>query len=295
MTARTLWLHVGIPKTSTTSFQSWMRAHAAEIERYGLSYPPLFGQGNDKHNFLVGALRHDKALGALEQLLDTTDAPNLLLSDEGLSNHLDDFDPAALDKFRQLTENWIVKILILSREAKSWTRSYHKQCVLNPDNGASPVWGTSLTVEDLSTHPRIRRLLETETLAADLQTAFGAAHVHHYQYEDPSWFGACLKVLGIDMSEEVKLLRSNQSLPDWAIEVLRRVNGLTSDQNMRDSWKRALQLYLSSNHTILTNLSSDQEVRIEARILMEIKAAFRDNPTEMQDDIDPFLAQLGER
>lgn len=290
MTTRILWLHVGIPKTSTTSFQSWMREHAAEIERSGLSYPPLFGQGNDKHNFLVGALRRDKELSVLKQLLETTEAPNLLLSDEGLSNHLDDFDPASIERFRQLTENWAVKILLLSRDGKSWTRSYHKQCVLNPDNGASPLWGTHMTVAEISSHPRIERLLETDSLAADLQTAFGAERVHHFQYEDPNWFEACLNVLGVNMAGE--LPQSNKSLPDWAIEVLRRVNAMTSNQNIRKGWKMALQSYLSSNHTILTNLSSEQEVVVEQGSLVAIKAALTHFPTAMQNDVGQFLEQI---
>ena len=48
MTTRTLWLHVGIPKTSTTSYQSWMRAQAGALEHAGLLYPDHFGAGNDK-------------------------------------------------------------------------------------------------------------------------------------------------------------------------------------------------------------------------------------------------------
>lgn len=292
MTARTLWLHVGIPKTSTTSFQSWMRANAAEIERFDLSYPPLFGQGNDKHNFLVGALRRDKELGALKQLLDTTETPDILLSDEGLSNHLDDFDPASLERFRALTENWVVKILLMSRDPQSWTRSYHKQCVLNPDNGASPLWGTAQTVEEISTHPRIRRLLNSDALAVDLQTAFGAQKVHQFKYEDPTWFTTCLNLLGIHPVDGAELPQSNRSLPDWAIEVLRRINAMTSDQGIRNGWKLALQAYLSSNHTILTNLSEESDAGIDNDSLIEVQSSFDSFPPHMQGTVTAFLKHL---
>jgi len=292
MTERILWLHVGIPKTSTTSFQSWMRENAAELLKFRLSYPPLFGQGNDKHNFLVGALRQNKELHALKQLLENTNSQHVLLSDEGLSNHLDDFDPNALERFRQLTENWTVKIILMSREAESWTRSYHKQCVLNPDNGASPLWGTSDTVEEISSHPRIIRLLDRDSLAADLQRAFGAQEVHHFEHEDPNWFQTCLDLFGVKIIDGAELPRSNQSLPDWAIEVLRRVNTSTGNQALRNSWKIALQDFLSTNHTILTNLSSATEATINPESLSEIKSTLSLFPIEMQQDVQAFLNQI---
>jgi len=289
---KTLWLHVGIPKTSTTAFQAWMRDHSDALKKRGLIYPPLFGAGNDKHNFLVGDLRRGSDLGTLEALLSETHAPSILLSDEGLSNHLDDFDAEALARFQNLTRDIEVKIILVTREAESWIRSYHKQCVLNPNNGASPLWGTGLSVSEISSHPRIERLLDTKKLAQDLATAFGAADVHKFEYENENWFQTSLKTMGVTMSDAAFLPQTNQSLPDWAIEILRRVNLLTEDRSDRTAWKRALQAYLQTNHTILTNLLDGKTVSVDQDSLSKISADISSIHPQLRKDALEFLNAL---
>ncbi len=266
----TLWLHVGLPKTATTAFQSWMRSNTDDLAEQGVLYPALFGSGGDKHNFIVSWLRNNRNFKRLGKILGASKGDAVLLSNEGLSNHFDDFDGDALSKFREVTQGWDVQIILVTRDAESWVRSYHKQCVLNPNNGGSPLWGTSMTVDEMAKHPRVRRFLENDTFAHDLKCAFGASQVHRFKYEDIDWFQACLSKMGVSMSMAVILPQSNQSLPDWAIEVLRHVNSVTDDMSIRNGWKLSLQNHLSSNHTILTNLSKAGEVPINQNRLLNI-------------------------
>ena len=289
---RKLWLHVGLPKTATTAFQSWMRNNADDLAEQGILYPPLFGTGNDKHNFLVGTLRQNRNFERLEKLLETTSVETFVLSDEGLSNHLDDFSDAALAKFRELTQSWDVRIILVTREAEAWTLSYHKQCVLNPDNGASPLWGTSLTVSEMSHHPRIQRLLNTEKLADDLTKAFGATEVRIHEFESHSWFETCLDGIGVERIEPTMLPRTNQSLPDWSIELLRRVNALTGDQSIRNGWKQALQTYLESNHTILTNLSVSETATVDSVTRRAVLKSYDNLMGEQGSETRAFLLSL---
>ncbi len=288
MTRRTLWLHVGIPKTSTTSYQSWMHSQANALETAGLLYPDQFGAGNDKHNFLVGNLRHRPDLPILERVLSACHTPQMLLSDEGLTNHLDDFNSDALGRFRDLTRDWVVHIILVTREAESWTRSYHKQCVLNPNNGASPLWGTKLTCEEIKAHPRIRRLVDQDGLARDLKTGFGAERVHQFKFEDPTWFNASLDLLGLGLEKDVTLPNSNQSLPDWSIELLRRVNSYTDDTDIRNQWKMALQNYLGTNHTILTNLSG-AKAELDMNVYQNLISNQDSFPSSEKSNADQFL------
>ena len=294
MTTRTLWLHVGIPKTSTTSYQSWMRAQAGALEHAGLLYPDHFGAGNDKHNFLVGNLRHKPDLPILERVLSDCHTPQMLLSDEGLTNHLDDFNPDALGRFRELTQGWTVKIILVTRDAESWTHSYHKQCVLNPNNGASPLWGTQMTSDQIKDHPRIKRLVDHDSLSIDLQTAFGAARVHQFKFEDPDWFRASLDLIGVKFEKAASLPRSNQSLPDWSIELLRRVNSATDDTDIRNQWKMALQSYLGTNHTILTNLSG-AKAELDMNVYKNLTSNQDSFPSSEKSNADQFLDFINQK
>lgn len=289
--ANTLWIHVGLPKTSTTSYQSWMRSNTALLEKSGLHYPDQFGAGNDKHNFLVGNLRHNANLPILEGILSKANSTQLLLSDEGLTNHLDDFRPEALERFRDLTQNWAVKVILVTRESGNWTRSYHKQCVLNPNNGASPLWGTSLTCDEISAHPRIKRLVSHASLAKDLKTAFGAESVNQFNYENPKWFLSSLNLMGVKLNETVTLPRSNQSLPDWSIELLRKINGHTNQTDIRNQWKMALQNFLGSDHTILTNLGNSKQ-RVDEDIFDYLTSIQDEFLSEHIDNIKKFLTSL---
>ncbi len=251
---RKLWLHVGLPKTATTAVQAWMRENAEDLLSTGVLYPPLLGASNDKHDFLVRDLLYAPDLTQLRRLLEQTSASTLLLSDEGLTNHLEDFDDLALAQFRALTPTWEVGIILVTRESSSWVHSYHKQCVLNPKNGASPLWGTSMTSSETATHPRVSRLLNTPQLILDLQSSFGASDIRTFQFEVPGWFDSFLGVLGAEGLVPAKLPPTNRSLPDWAVEVLRRVNDLTPEPYVRNGWREAVQSHLRTDHTVLANL-----------------------------------------
>ncbi len=288
MINRTLWLHVGIPKTSTTAYQSWMRKNAGLLKTSGVVYPDRFGADNDKHNFLVRELRHSPNLEAFEQCLADCHTPNMLLSDEGLTNHLDDFKDESLQRFRELTKDWNVKIILVTRNAASWTRSYHKQCVLNPHNGASPLWGTALTCEEIKDHPRIKRLVDHDGLARDLKIAFGAEFVYPFIYEDTSWFHASLDIMRVNFDSSAKLPHSNQSLPDWSIELLRRVNSYTDLTEIRNQWKIALQSYLGTNHTILTNLTKGSQ-KFDRRTIEFIKSIQHEFLPAHSESVEEFL------
>lgn len=292
-TKRKLWLHVGLPKTATTAFQSWMRHHSDELLKQGISYPPHYGAGNDKHNFLVGALRQNRTLDQLESvLLEAAKVDSILLSDEGLTNHLDDFHEDALAAFRALTQDWDVHVILVTRDANAWLRSYHKQCVLNPNNGASPLWGTSLAASEAADHPRIRRLLAIDELVDDLAAAFGAKEMHRFDFDSEDWFAACLQMISVDSEGSVELPRTNQSLPDWAIEVLRLVNAATASQKIRNAWKLALQNHLKTDHTILTNLSDAVETSLDEAIYESVASAIGPGTSREGVEASAFLNTL---
>ena len=249
--ARSLILHVGLPKTGTSSLQRWFHQHRLELRASGLDYPDPLDQNEHKHGFVTPELRHTATSRTLQEILNRSQQPRILISNEGLSNHFHDFSGAALEAFRKMTSSYTVEVIVITRDKAAWLKSYHKQCVLNPNIDASDLWGTDLTVDEISNHYRVIRLLDTNRLLPDLRVGFGASHVHHVEYGDDNWVGKILQILGVDQLQNHALPQVNTSLPDWSIEWLRHVNSLYAEQQDRALWKHLLRVFLSINNSEL--------------------------------------------
>lgn len=253
-----LYLHCGLPKTGSTALQSWFWHHRAALDRAGLVYPkdPKVVEG--KHGYLIAELRRNTRLPKLARALrGVTVGRDVLLSNEGLSNHFDDFAPAALQTFRALTADYEVNLILLRRPQAAWIRSYYRQAVLNPANGASPLWGTDLSFELFAQHERVQRLADIDGLAQDLQHGFGARHVHRIEFGGQDLLRRVLTALGRPGLATTTLERTNESVPDWAIEVLRHINGVTVSREVRTAWRAVLCQHLGSNHAILRSAAAD--------------------------------------
>lgn len=245
-TPRRLGLHVGLPKTGTSALQRWFSGNPAILGAAGVVYPDGKHRSGDKHQFLVNDLRagrHDR----LRELFESTNAESILLSSEGLTNQFYAFSKESLRRFRDCTKAFQVEVLLVTRRAEAWLDSYHKQCVVNPRNGSSDLYGWALTRTEIEAHPRVRQLLDVPRLSADLLTAFGAVHIQHLRYED-DWFAGVLDWLCLDRTGCPPLPRVNETIPGWAIEVLRRLNASGTPEPRRDWWKGRLSSFLGSNN-----------------------------------------------
>jgi hypothetical protein len=255
-----LILHAGLPKTATSAIQYWFRINRDAMKEFGVAYPYPLGKQNDKHSFLVQELLSQPALPVLSKLLSGESLPGIVLSNEGLSNHLDDFTASALANFRAITSGMDVLVILVTRARQPWLKSYHKQCVLNPRNGSSPLWGTGLTSDEIADIPRIQRLLDHDRLLADLGTAYGANQTLHLCYDEEGWFLRMLEVIGLTDMKNLPLPRVNESIPEWAIETLRRINLAVNDNTERMRWLAAVQIYLNSTNSNLAS-AADQYIK----------------------------------
>lgn len=226
-----LLLHVGLPKTATTSLQKWCDDNRALLGSYGVDYPETDpAEAARKHQFVVA----DLMAGSLErigQLLDRA-APDrrLLISTEGLTNHLYDFPAESLARFRALLAGWHVEAFLVVRAAEAWVRSYYKQLVLNPP-WLQYGYATGLTLDEVSRLPRVRRLLDHARLEDDIRHRLGAASVTVRQFER-DWFGGFRSWLGLDDGTTWPLPgHEHASCADDVVELVRLINrmGLSAD------------------------------------------------------------------
>lgn len=292
---RRILLHVGLPKTATSALQRWLHLNGSRLEAAGARYPGGGYLSGDKHQFMVGQLRNQGITG-LEGLLADGIQETVILSSEGLSNHFYDFRKDALERFREDTSADRVEVVMLVREPGRWLHSYHKQCVINPDNGASELWGTSMTEEELAGHPRILKLMDTPQLAGDIARGFGAREVHVLNFEE-DWFNGFLGLIPLDPDECPPLPRVNESAPGWAVEILRCLNGLGLPKQRADYWRGLLGSAAGSTHLELASAAcavpgsvTDKAVRDDIERLEPLlsrQAGVRDHRLGLE-----FLASL---
>lgn len=224
MADQTLLLHVGLPKTGTTSLQKWCDSNRESLSLCGIDYPPADpDESARKHQFVVRELMSG-TLRCTESLLLAADpAKKLLLSTEGLTNHLYDFPEASLSRFRELVAAWNVRILVVVRDEESWTKSYHKQLVLNPPHEDFG-YATALPLSEFSWLPRVRRLLDHASLTRDLRTRFGARSVTVRRFED-DWFDGFRSWVGLDPGRPGPAPgHEHASCSDDVVEIVRLIN-----------------------------------------------------------------------
>jgi hypothetical protein len=233
-----LVLHVGLPKTGTSALQHWCALHSDRLRSQGWCYPDGDYLSADKHQFLVGELRRGE-FPQTERMLEQSSDRHLLLSSEGLTNHLGDFSAPSLRRFRDLTRERHTTVVLVTRERQAWLRSFHAQCVANPRNGLNELYAYSGTCAEFALEPRVRKLLDTGRLAEELSRGFGAVKLVRMRY-GPGVGDRILRLLRVDAGDWPAMARVNTSLPDWLVELLRRINGLYLPADRHAWWKVAL-------------------------------------------------------
>lgn len=146
-----LYLHIGLPKTATSSIQGFMSDNRAALKRKGILYPDT-GRKHTAHHPFAGALSERKFdwINALDPYLLKVDllkeirdsgCTRVVLSSEAFS-HGDRFD---LEKVREFFSEWTVKIVISLRRQDEWLESVVR------DNMKTGAERTS-SVEDVTIH-----------------------------------------------------------------------------------------------------------------------------------------------
>ncbi|MEI2384549.1 hypothetical protein [Breoghania sp. JC706] len=286
---RRLFLHVGLPKTGTSAVQAWLYRNADALRRSEMEYPDAFAPGGDpSHRWLVrGLLSRD--LADLRAVLDAASQPDIVLSSEGLTNHLYDFSPEALDMFRSMTGAFDVTVLLATREMDAWLRSYYRQAIINPGNRMSDLWGTALSFEDFARHPRMRQLADHPALINDLRAAYGASHLVRLDY-DGDWFSGLAGALGIDCAASAPADRVNESVPGWIAALMLRINRLGKSEPERRLWRAAIQMHCPTGNSVFRqSLAGIRRPDIAALDRSIVEREVRERVHAGRGDIDGLL------
>jgi len=242
-----LILHVGLPKTGSSALQNLLHSNRDELIQLNINYPLDDNKRNVKHQSLVKGLFNGNNQ-SLKTFLDTNKSETLILSTEGLTNHLYDYCPKALSKFRDLTINYETTICLVIRNKEKWLKSYYSQSIINPkirlDYNA-----TSLKLNEFKKLSRITKLLNTKQLTQDLQKAYGAHEIVTIDYSPKFVKEFCFKF--IIPYTEVENKKINITPNSWTIELIRQINGFNLNEQQRKSWKAAIQQFSQTKHNLL--------------------------------------------
>jgi len=96
---RRLFLHAGLPKTGSTSMQKWFLENRAALLDLGCTYPNDPPLHNYKQGYTVQSLMRPPGLMPIRQALTGVTTPDVLFSNEGMSNHFHDFNMDTLAQF----------------------------------------------------------------------------------------------------------------------------------------------------------------------------------------------------
>lgn len=268
-------LHVGMPKTGSSALQTYLFEHKSKIQSQGFCYPKdVLPTAMPKHQSIVRDLLSNN-LSQLHNFCTQSGKKGLILSTEGLTNHLYDISENSFQAFREITSNFHLTVFIVLRDKATWLPSYYTQAVLNPHVGIVDFYATALTLDEFSQHPRISKLLNHKDLLKDVKKAYGASKIEVAHYED-NWFKRFKEASSLQFDDDSLTKKVNESPEPWSIELMRQINSFKLPEPQRNVWKATLHKYSNSNHTLLKksekNLAHNQS-SIDTSLLKKIKAS----------------------
>jgi hypothetical protein len=243
-------LHVGLPKTASSAMQTYLNENREKLKNFEFNYPvDEFNSAMPKHQSLVVGLFANNHTFLDNVVADNT-SENLILTTEGLTNHLYDFSSESLASFRNITKTYQLSVFLMTRNINSWIKSYYSQAVLNPNVTTVDFYATNLTLEEFSSLPRIRQLTNYSDLIKDVKKAYGAIDVVVGQYET-QWFKHFSQSFNLPFENHELEEKINVTPKFWAIEVMRQINAYHLPEGERTLWKSLVHEFCQSKHTIL--------------------------------------------
>lgn len=183
-------LHVGIPKTGTTSIQTYCIQNVTQLREHGIHYPSSWPENHtvvlpyildeSYQNNRISPQKHEEYLnidwlGLLDSEVEHTSAQHLLLSAEGISG----YPISALQKLKSLLSKYAdtIDVIVYLRHHVSLFESRLPQMLRTTNN---------ITIQEVETilYQKISNYIKFTLLR--LNRVYGREHVTVYSYENAS-------------------------------------------------------------------------------------------------------------
>jgi len=259
-----IYLHIGTPKTGTSSLQKYLYKNKEELYKQSVLYPDYVF--NDRHQSLVSAMINNDWLSFMqffERIVEKlSNANTIVISSEGFYNYTAQFSEVAKLFWQVISEITNFKVVVYIRRQDEFLESFYRQCVINPKDNYN-IYGQDLNIEDFLRNERVKANLDYETSLKTWCEIAGnnKVIVRPYQSDVIKDF---LGLLNIDNSGFKAIENQNLSLPTIAVELIRRCNGFL-DKHLQQLVVKEVQELFADNKSIQSFVNDDLKEKINKK------------------------------
>lgn len=278
---KTLYLHIGTPKTATTAIQRFCMDNREAFHLHRYDYPmfefeyPNVGKWRNGH-FLLGDMHQAQrdfaadekvfreAFGQIQKALEVYDS--IILSDEGVWNHGFKFSGMCWDRIQKELEKdlFTVKIVVYLRRQDKFAYSWWNQIVKAGFRKTSVIsWEEMIKklpvvqLDYYGTLEKIAGIVGKENIIV--------RRFDRNRFPERLIQADFIRAVGLEFSEEYQIQEevSNVSLTKNCSEIKRILNGLPElDQKGNDFFRTQLREFsLQSGEDRNCGMMSEQELR----------------------------------
>jgi 2-polyprenyl-3-methyl-5-hydroxy-6-metoxy-1,4-benzoquinol methylase len=262
-----IYLHIGTPKSGTSSLQKYLYDNREELYEQRILYPEY--TSNYKHQSLVSAMLNNDWMSfmhffeKIQENLSNTDT--IIISSEGFYNYTSEFSEVGKLFWMAIREIVDLKVVVYLRKQAEFLESFYRQCIINPKTKDN-LYGSEL---DINNFAKLDRVIGNLDYESTLNTWCDIVGEHNlilrpYQENISLDFLEVLKINNIGLKD---IQRQNQSLPPIAIELIRRCNGFLDENSQQLLVNEVKGLYLSNK------ANNDPFVNSEMKEIIKTKYA----------------------
>ncbi len=282
-----LILHVGTPKTGTTSIQVYLDKKQRKLRLKGILYPNRFHNPNaPKHQWFERNL----VSGNAESLVDNfTDIINhveehthtILLSSEGIYNHWWDFSQESKALLLELNNLFNVEIWAWFRDPLVFAESFYKQCLRNPQVDHISCYGRDLSFAEVLADPWFSRHLDYMDFVNECDDLFCKESVSVFNCQTDT-VKTVINRLGLTTPHDNPTPRKNNCMNTVTAELYRVINRLPLTAKEKEKivpsineLDAALTPYSSrENDSLIDDESRERIINMTAEGMLEIQKRF---------------------
>ena len=282
-----LILHVGTPKTGTTSVQAYLDKKQRKLRIKGILYPNRFHNPNaPKHQWFERNLVSGNVASFVDNFTDIINhveehTHTILLSSEGIYNHWWDFPQESKALLLELNRLFDVEIWAWFRDPLAFAESFYKQCLRNPQVDHISCYGRDLSFAEVLADPWFSQHLDYIGFVNECDDLFGKDSVSIFNCQTDT-VKTVINRLGLTTPHDNPTPRKNNCMNTVTAELYRVINRLPLTAKEKEKivpsineLDTALTPYSGrGSDSLIDNESKEKIINMTTEAMLEIRKRF---------------------